>query len=62
MEESLNEFPSVINATRAFLVNVNAIKEVQENSQGYRLLFDGIEEEIPVSRAFTNSLSTQSTI
>jgi len=59
MEESLNEFSSIVKCHRAFLVNVNAIREVQGNSQGYRLFFDGVEEDIPVSRAYTKEFKEQ---
>ena len=59
MEDKLQQYPSVIKCHRAFLVNLNNIKSVKGNSQGYRLVFDGTEEEVPVSRAYTKELKEQ---
>lgn len=59
MEEVFDEFPFVVRCHRAFLVNINAIDQVKGNSQGYRLLVSGIEEEIPVSRAYAKQVKDQ---
>lgn len=59
IEEVFNEFPFVVRCHRAFLVNTNAIDQVKGNSQGYRLLLVGIEEEIPVSRAYASQVKNR---
>jgi len=59
MEDQLEEYPSILKCHRAFLVNLDNIQHVKGNSQGYRLTFEGTEEEVPVSRAYTKALKEQ---
>ncbi len=56
MEELLYEFPFILRCHRAFLVNINVIRQVEGNSQGYHLLLKNIEDEIPVSRAYSKEV------
>jgi len=56
MEDQLVEYSSIVKCHRAFLVNLDSIQHVKGNSQGYRLVFDGTEEEVLVSRAYTKAL------
>ncbi|WP_321519872.1 LytTR family transcriptional regulator DNA-binding domain-containing protein [uncultured Bacteroides sp.] len=56
MEEAFAPYPSVIKCHRAFMVNTDTIEKVKGNSQGYRLLLAGVEDEIPVSRAYSKQL------
>jgi LytTr DNA-binding domain len=58
--DSLN----LIRCHRSYLVNMRNCSSINGNSQGYRLVFDGVPEHIPVSRSksddvrfFWNSIS-----
>lgn len=55
-EEQLKDITSIIKCHRAFLVNRNKIVRVKGNSQGLRLIMQGTDEEIPVSRNFSKGL------
>lgn len=55
-EEQLKEIHSMIKCHRAFLVNKNKIVRMKGNSQGLRLILEGTDEEIPVSRNLSKSL------
>lgn len=55
-EDQLKETHFMIKCHRAFLVNRNKIVHVKGNSQGLRLVLDGTDEEIPVSRNLSKSL------
>ncbi|MDQ3050233.1 MAG: LytTR family transcriptional regulator [Bacteroidota bacterium] len=48
--EEMNAATYVIRVHRAFLVNMLKVKKVTGNSQGYRLIFDNLDETIPVAR------------
>lgn len=56
MEEAVAGCPFVMRCHRAFLVNAGQVRKVDGNSQGYRLVLEGCEEEIPVSRAYTKQV------
>ena len=56
IERDLKDHLFVFKCHRAFLVNVNAISRVIGNSQGYKLLFKGIEFAVPVSRKTSKDL------
>lgn len=58
MEEATQAYPFVIRCHRAFLVNVRQVVFVDGNSQGYKLAFSGLTEEIPVSRAYTKEIKS----
>ena len=55
-EDELKEFHFIVKCHRAFLVNKNKVIRVKGNSQGLRLVLDGTNEEIPVSRNLSKSL------
>lgn len=55
-EEATADCPFVIKCHRAFLVNIRSVVKVSGNSQGYRLLLEGFEEEVPVSRAYSKEV------
>ena len=55
-EDQLKGNQSIIKCHRAFLVNKNKIVRVKGNSQGLRLVLEGTDEEIPVSRNLSRSL------
>jgi DNA-binding LytR/AlgR family response regulator len=56
IEQDLKDRPFLFKCHRAFLVNVRNIHRVAGNSQGYRLIFQGIEFEVPVSRNVSQDL------
>lgn len=59
MEEATATVPYIVKCHRAFLVNMNAVNRVKGNSQGYRLVLDGVDGEIPVARAFNRELKSK---
>jgi hypothetical protein len=56
IEQDLKDHPFMFKCHRAFMVNVNNISRVTGNSQGYQLIFKGIEFVIPVSRNTSKNL------
>lgn len=48
--EDMNTALFIVRTHRAFLVNLRKVKQVEGNSQGYRLIFDNIDETVPVAR------------
>jgi DNA-binding LytR/AlgR family response regulator len=56
MEKDTAGYPSILKCHRAFLIRVDAIKQVMGNSQGYQLVINGVDKTIPVSRAFTHAV------
>ncbi len=56
IEQDLKGHPFLFKCHRAFLVNINNVSRVAGNSQGYRLVFKGIEDAIPVSRYTSKNL------
>ncbi len=56
IEQDLKDYPFLFKCHRAFLVNVNNISRVIGNSQGYKLVFKGIEFVVPVSRTTSKNL------
>jgi len=55
-EDQLKDNHAMIKCHRAFIINKNKIVRVKGNSQGLRLVLDGTDEEIPVSRNLSKSL------
>ena len=56
IEENLKSYPFLFKCHRTYLINVNNISKVTGNSQGYRLIFKGVEYSIPVSRSYSKIL------
>jgi hypothetical protein len=56
IEQDLKDRPFIFKCHRAFLVNVRNIHRVAGDSQGYKLIFEGIEFEVPVSRNTSKDL------
>lgn len=56
IEQTLKDHPFLFKCHRAFLVNIKNISKVAGNSQGYMLIFKGIEYAIPVSRYTSKNL------
>lgn len=57
LEIMLADSQNLIRVHRAFIVNINHVKGVEGNSQGYRISIDGYKSGIPVSRSFTSAFS-----
>jgi hypothetical protein len=55
-EELAAPYPALFKCHRSFLVNTGRITRVKGNSQGYRLLLEGLKDEIPVSRKNSGKL------
>jgi len=53
MEKQVKNVPVLFRCHRAFIVNMKKIEKVKGNSQGYRLVIPGCDEEIPVSRGLS---------
>lgn len=52
MEETVEAYPFLVRCHRAYIVNMNQIRNVNGNAQGYRLNLMDAEQEIPVSRTY----------
>ena len=55
-KDSLTAYGFIFRCHRTALVNINSIKEITGNSQGYRLSFENTNEEVPVSRNYVKKL------
>lgn len=51
LKKQLSVFPAVFETHRSYLVNIDTIKTVSGNAQGYLISFDGCDFEVPVSRS-----------
>jgi len=56
VEDAFTAYSFIQKCHRAFLVNLHFIEKVKGNSQGYRLVLKGWNEEIPVSRAYNKEI------
>lgn len=50
MEDVLVAYPNFFRCHRTYLVNLDQVRHVSGNAQGYRLHLEGVEEPVPVSR------------
>ena len=57
VEEAVASCPYIIRCHRAFLVNLQKVKEICGNLQGFLLRLDGIKPRIPVSRAYAKRVT-----
>jgi len=55
-EELLKPYNFIYKCHRAFLININYIKQANGTTQGLNLVLDYLDFEIPVSRTFVNKL------
>lgn len=51
-EESIQDFDFVMKCHRTFIVNINHIKEIQGNSQGYKLYIENLDFPALVSQKY----------
>jgi DNA-binding LytR/AlgR family response regulator len=50
--EQVSEYDFIFRCHRTFIVNIHHIKEIEGNSQGYRLYFEGIDFPALVSQRY----------
>ncbi len=55
-EESILDFDFIIKCHRTFVVNINHIKEIQGNSQGYKLSIEDLDFPVLVSQKYIKDL------
>jgi hypothetical protein len=53
--ETLEEFEFIIRCHRTFIININSVKEITGNSQGYKLFLDQIDFPVFVSQKYIMS-------
>lgn len=56
MEEVTQAFSYLIRCHRAYIVNINHIRNISGNAQGYRMSLTNTMQEIPVSRTYLKEL------
>lgn len=56
MEEEMQAFNYFVRCHRAYIVNINQIRNISGNAQGYRLSLVCTTREIPVSRTYLKNL------
>jgi DNA-binding LytR/AlgR family response regulator len=55
----INNHPSIIKCHRAYLVNMQHVSNVKGNSQGYKLIMQQADKEIPVARNYSKLIKEQ---
>ena len=58
LEKQLSTFPFIIKTHRSVLLNLNYIKKVTGNAQGYKVELKSCSETVPVSRNFIQSFDS----
>lgn len=53
IDQQLEGQPHLMRCHRAYIINLLSVKDFKGDSQGYKLSFAGLEDEIPVSRRYT---------
>jgi len=57
--ESLNNIPYVIMVHRAFIANLRKVTKAISNAQGLRLIYEHVEETVPVSKLASAEVKNQ---
>ncbi|WP_438711248.1 LytTR family transcriptional regulator DNA-binding domain-containing protein [Aquimarina muelleri] len=61
LEEVLQKYPFIISPHRSYIINIRNISTTSGNARNYRISFQGISHEVPVSRnkfqAFKNAFN-----
>ncbi len=57
--ETVNGYEFILRCHRTFIININYIKEITGNSQGYKLFFDKIDFPVFVSQRYIASLKKE---
>lgn len=58
IEQQLTTFSHIIRCHRSHIININRVKHIDGNLQGYQLQFDQVSQQIPVSRSFTKKIKS----
>lgn len=53
LNDSLDDYPYIIRCHRAFMVNIQKMKRIQGNLNGYRIELEKTKIKIPVSKSYT---------
>ncbi|PKP22166.1 MAG: hypothetical protein CVU05_05070 [Bacteroidetes bacterium HGW-Bacteroidetes-21] len=56
IEDQLQDFDTMVRCHKSFIVNIRFIKRISGNAQGYRLHFQDLTFEVPVSRRFPKDM------
>lgn len=56
IEESLKEHSNIFKCHRTCLVNIDNISKLARSSQSYKVVFDNVEDVLPVSRNYSRQL------
>lgn len=56
IENQTDRFENIVRCHRSFIVNLNKIKRVSGNAQGYKLHVENDKQVIPVSRSFPKDI------
>lgn len=52
MEDVLSPYPSFFRCHKSYLVNLDAVRRISGNAQGYKLHVNDLENPVPVSRSY----------
>lgn len=55
-EEAVADYNFIQKCHRSYMININYLDKIEGNSQGYKIILEGIIDPIPVSRNFVNKL------
>ena len=55
-ETTILEFDYFFRCHRSYIVNINHIKEIQGNSQGYKLYFENLDFPVLVSQKYISEI------
>lgn len=56
IEKSFPDHPTLFRCHKSYIINLDKIKKVTGNAAGYKLHFENIPEEIPVSRSLNKKI------
>lgn len=56
VSQDLKNYPNLFRCHKSFLVNLNRVESITGNAQGYKLIVEGHEELIPVSRSLNEEI------
>lgn len=57
LDRSVGKYPRLVRVHRAYIVNLDKVKKIDGNSQGYQLLLDGVKDTVPVSRSYIENFN-----
>lgn len=56
IDRKLVDFNNFIRCHKSYIINLQKVKKIEGNSHQYKLILNGFDEEIPVSRILANSV------